>query len=399
MRKLLFPFFSLLLLVGCEKEQTTPVTSQTETELDARGRAGKIDVCHYSADDDTWKMINISLAAVEKHLAHGDVRLDDQDGDGYVPDNECGFTGTNGMGDCNDQNENIHPGAEEDCDDGIDNNCNGDVDENDSDCAVSDTDGDGIPDYLDNCPNKPNPDQADTYGSSAGDACEDTDNDGTPDAEETNFCVSIDGDLIISQGTSICMSTQSIGTEPNIAIAQGDQAQAYAGTNSVSDFKGSNIKVYAIGDYAYAVAGGYELWGYDGANLTVTANGPGTYATAIPSSNTTSTATSTDLYNRASSQANYCQNCTSTATGNGANTAAGNGTNNHASGTGDNSYAWARLGNNNTATADGAGASATAHWGSNNTATSTGVTTCAGGTGPSNTQDNETAINEDKCSN
>ena len=271
-----------------------------------------------------------------------------------------------------------------------------DVDEN-CEPLVQDSDSDGVADDIDNCVDVPNPGQEDSYGSTAGDACEDTNGDGTPDAAEANFCVSIDGVLLISVGTAVCDSTPTIGAEPNVALANGDQAQAFAGTNSVSAFEGSNIQVSAIGDYAYAVGGGYPLWGYDGANLTVIADGPGTYATAIPSSNTSSIASSTDLFNRASSQANYCIDCTSTATGNGANTAAGNGTNNHGTATGENAYAWAWLGSNNTATANGDNAVAYAQWGNNNSATSNGVYTCAGGTDGSNLNDNEVAVDVDLC--
>ena len=272
-----------------------------------------------------------------------------------------------------------------------------DVDEN-CDPLIVDTDGDGVADDIDNCVDVPNPGQEDSYGSTAGDACEDSDGNGTPDAQEAHFCISIDGVLVISQGTAVCDSTPTTGSAPNVALATGNQAKAYAGTNSVSPFEGSNIQASALGEYAYAVGGGFPPWGYDGANLTVIADGPGTYATAIPSSNTSSIARSTELYNRASSQANYCKDCSSLANGNGANTAAGNGTNNNAEANGVGSYAWARLGNNNTATANGDGASATAHWGSNNTATSTDAYTCAGGTGSGSTADNITAINgEDKC--
>jgi len=42
----------------------------------------------------------------------------------------------------------------------------------------ADSDGDGIPDLLDNCPTVYNPDQADTNNSGIGDACEDWDGDG-----------------------------------------------------------------------------------------------------------------------------------------------------------------------------------------------------------------------------
>ena len=54
----------------------------------------------------------------------------DADGDGYE-DAACGGT------DCNDGNFFVNPGAFEDCDDGIDNDCNGLTDANDPVCASS----------------------------------------------------------------------------------------------------------------------------------------------------------------------------------------------------------------------------------------------------------------------
>jgi hypothetical protein len=61
----------------------------------------------------------------------------DNDGDGY----------TEAEGDCNDGDPAIHPGAKEICGDGIDNNCNGKIDEA---CSVlGDLDGDGDVDQAD----------------------------------------------------------------------------------------------------------------------------------------------------------------------------------------------------------------------------------------------------------
>jgi PKD repeat protein len=53
--------------------------------------------------------------------------------------------------------------------------------------AETDTDGDGIPDSVDNCPSTPNPDQADADGDGVGDACDaltDSDGDGVADASD-----------------------------------------------------------------------------------------------------------------------------------------------------------------------------------------------------------------------
>ena len=50
-----------------------------------------------------------------------------------------------------------------------------------------DTDGDGVDDEIDNCPEDPNPEQEDEDGDGIGDACDeniDTDGDGVPDGVE-----------------------------------------------------------------------------------------------------------------------------------------------------------------------------------------------------------------------
>lgn len=78
---------------------------------------------------------------------------------GYVNDNQ----------DCNDNNPNIHPGAEI-CN-GMDDDCDGLIDDGLS-CEIDDGDGDGIEDAEDNCPATENPDQEDSDCDSVGDACD-----------------------------------------------------------------------------------------------------------------------------------------------------------------------------------------------------------------------------------
>ena len=111
----------------------------------------------------------------------GDACDPDDDGDGF-----------DDWDDCSQKDPTRHPGAAEECD-GIDNNCDGQVDEGFmdadgdgvADCIDYDNDGDGVPDYLDNCPLHNNPDQADSDMDSKGDACDtDKDSDGKEDDQD-----------------------------------------------------------------------------------------------------------------------------------------------------------------------------------------------------------------------
>lgn len=101
----------------------------------------------------------------------------DNDGDSYGVDaadtniSSCIKPGGNYVsrtGDCNDNDAAINPDAVDIPDDGIDQNCDG----KDATTAIVDTDGDGIADSEDNCPEISNPDQLDSNGNGVGDACE-----------------------------------------------------------------------------------------------------------------------------------------------------------------------------------------------------------------------------------
>jgi hypothetical protein len=121
--------------------------------------------------------------------------------------------GSTSCDDCDDSDPNSFPGAEEVCD-GLDNDCDGAIDEGDVCCPDADaddicddvdnclgvsnadqldSDNDGLGDACDNCPFASNGDQADADGDGVGDACDncidianptqtDVDSDGTGDA-------------------------------------------------------------------------------------------------------------------------------------------------------------------------------------------------------------------------
>jgi len=99
---------------------------------------------------------------------------EDDDGDGFAV-----------CGDCDDRRASTHPGALEVCD-GLDDDCDGLVDEG------FDADGDGVPSCNDNCPAAANPGQEDFDGDEIGNACD----------SETCDGFDNDGDGLVDEGFS-----------------------------------------------------------------------------------------------------------------------------------------------------------------------------------------------------
>ncbi len=118
---ILIALATLFIIAGCSKDGMQ--SNQTLENLPVDSRSGQVIICHKTGNGQ-YKPITINQNAVADHLAHGDY-LPDADGDGYTAIGAC----TGSMNDCNDNNADVHPGAEEVCGNQIDDNCNGETDE------------------------------------------------------------------------------------------------------------------------------------------------------------------------------------------------------------------------------------------------------------------------------
>ena len=124
--------FLLVLFIACvfscnEKEELTDTEYLILKKGENNVTDGKLTLCHYDSELDTWHLISVDKHAVPAHLKHGDVIID-EDGDGYAVFNNCGELNEDGF-DCDDTDANVNPGAYEIFDDDIDNDCNGKIDD------------------------------------------------------------------------------------------------------------------------------------------------------------------------------------------------------------------------------------------------------------------------------
>jgi hypothetical protein len=163
-----------------------------------------------------------------------DVDCTEFDGDGY----------TTCAGDCDDHNAAVHPGATETCN-GIDDNCDGHVDEG------LDRDGDTVSDCVDNCPNAANITQADRDGDLVGDVCDncvevvnpdqrDTDNDGFGDICDN--CPTIPN---ADQNECVCTNCEMVSATISFSspLSKGSGLVTWNSAREV-DLIGFNIVVY-----------------------------------------------------------------------------------------------------------------------------------------------------------
>ena len=139
------------------------------------------EICN-ALDDNCNGMIDEGFVDSDMDALKDCVDLDD-DNDGFLDADDCEPTESA-----------VNPDADEACD-GLDNNCDNDVDEGfgdtdgdgEADCVDPDLDGDGLANEGDNCPALANETQADQDGDGIGDIC-DQDIDGDGIAEWLDNC-------------------------------------------------------------------------------------------------------------------------------------------------------------------------------------------------------------------
>lgn len=122
MKRIFYVFILLIFaFAACQKSDKGQMIQENPGKMS--GISDEIKICH-STGNGVFQSMLVSSAALSAHLGHGDYILD-ADGDGFTAAGACDGS----RNDCNDNNAAIFPGAPEVCGDGLDNNCNGIIDE------------------------------------------------------------------------------------------------------------------------------------------------------------------------------------------------------------------------------------------------------------------------------
>lgn len=112
-----------LIVAACQNGQNIVEPQPQAPGSFVKANGDKVTICHVTGNGN-YIVIEVNVNALDAHLAHGDYLLD-ADGDGFTAFGACAGS----MDDCDDNDDTVFPGAEEICGDGIDNNCDGRVDE------------------------------------------------------------------------------------------------------------------------------------------------------------------------------------------------------------------------------------------------------------------------------
>ncbi|MCB9741888.1 MAG: putative metal-binding motif-containing protein [Alphaproteobacteria bacterium] len=161
-----------LVLGGCGEKEDSGGTD------DSAEPAGDVDGDGYSVDDGDCDDNEPRVSPGESEVPYDGL---DNDCDPNTPDDDLDGDGAPAAEDCNDDDASINPSAAETCD-GIDNNCDGSVDEGALSTFYGDADGDGFGDDEDTVEACSAPSG---YVAEGGD-CDDSDTAYNPDATETD---------------------------------------------------------------------------------------------------------------------------------------------------------------------------------------------------------------------
>jgi hypothetical protein len=125
-----------------------------------------------------------------------------------------------------------------------------------------DTDNDGVPDDVDNCPFDPNPDQADVDGDGIGDACDSADWTPTPSPTETHTPTPTSTDTATPTPTDRPTPTDTPTVTPTIGAPVGGMAELPDSTKSTRNsapLRATGIAVVAMTMVVSLVVGGWRV--------------------------------------------------------------------------------------------------------------------------------------------